>query len=111
MPGLDLGLKKPLPAHGLGLKPWHEALVSRRSILHGFLALNPYKNNLKYLSLLYEILILVISHGTMTTEMMCSGLSDNELKFVNAVRENLFLQHIDRPTGPLGNEVQINLTH
>jgi len=47
----------------------------------------------------------------MTTEMMCSGLSDNELKFVNAVRENLFLQHIDRPTGPLGNEVQINLTH
>ena len=29
---------------------------------------------------------------------VCSGLSDNELKFVNAVRENLFLQHIDRPT-------------
>jgi len=35
---------------------------------------------------------------------VCSGLSDNELKIVNAVRENLFLQHIDRPTRQRGTD-------
>jgi len=31
-------------------------------------------------------------------------LSDNELKFVNAVRENLFIQHTDRPARQRGTD-------
>ena len=34
-----------------------------------------------------------------------SGLSDNELKFVNTVRENLFSQHIDKPTRQRGKDI------
>ena len=36
---------------------------------------------------------------------VCSGLSDSELKFVNTVRENLFSQHIDRPTRQRGKDI------
>ena len=36
---------------------------------------------------------------------VCSGLSDNELKIVNTVRENLFSQHIDRPTRQRGKDI------